>query len=343
MAYYSLAMLTLAVALAERDRVYDDMVVKFLEQSVQIMEALEASGCYDPEDGFFYDRLTHASGASVPIKVQTLVGVIPALPAISVPARTIERLERLRKRFTRRMEQRGRSQIMDWRVRGTGESRRLLLSIVSPDRLAQVFARLFDENAFLSPYGLRSLSRQHTEPYRVPGLPTATIDYEPAESRTAMYGGNSNWRGPVWFPVNYLVIRALLQYDQFLGSDFRIDYPVGSGREVTLREVAGDLADRLVSIWLPDSDGRRPVYGGVERMQTDPAWKDNLLFYEYFHGDNGAGLGAMHQTGWTALVADLLLDPPGRGDRFAFTETEQNRRPEPGRAFEGEADAGDPA
>ena len=343
MAYYSLAMLTLAVALAERDRVYDDMVVKFLEQSVQIMEALEASGCYDPEDGFFYDRLTHASGASVPIKVQTLVGVIPALPAISVPARTIERLERLRKRFTRRMEQRGRSQIMDWRVRGTGESRRLLLSIVSPDRLAHVFARLFDEDAFLSPYGLRSLSRQHTEPYRVPGLPTATIDYEPAESRTAMYGGNSNWRGPVWFPVNYLVIRALLQYDRFLGSDFTIDYPVGSGREVTLREVAGDLADRLVSIWLPDSDGRRPVYGGVERMQTDPAWKDNLLFYEYFHGDNGAGLGAMHQTGWTALVADLLLDPPGRSDRFAFSETEQNRRPEPGRAFEGDADAGDPA
>ena len=138
MAYYSLAMLTLAVALAEQDPVYDDMVVKFLEQSVQIMEALEASGCYDPEDGFFYDRLTHASGASVPIKVQTLVGVIPALPAISVPARTIERLERLRKRFTRRMEQRGRSQIMDWRVRGTGESRRLLLSIVSPDRLARV-------------------------------------------------------------------------------------------------------------------------------------------------------------------------------------------------------------
>ena len=232
---------------------------------------------------------------------------------------------------------------MDWRVRGTGESRRLLLSIVSPDRLARVFTRLFDEDAFLSPYGLRSLSRHHTEPYQVPGLPTATIDYEPAESRTAMYGGNSNWRGPVWFPVNYLVIRALLQYDEFLGSGFRIEYPVGSGQEVTLREVAGDLADRLVSIWLPDSDGRRPVYGGVERMQTDPAWKDNLLFYEYFHGDNGAGLGAMHQTGWTALVADLLLDPPRRGSRFVFSETDANRAPEPFRAFEGDADTGDPA
>ncbi len=125
-----------------------------------------------------------------------------------------------------------------------------------------------------------------------------------------MYGGNSNWRGPVWFPVNYLIIRALLQYDQFFGPDFTVEYPTRSGHHLTLREIAGDLTDRLVSIWLPGPDGRRPVYGGVDLLQNDPAWKDNLLFYEYFHGDNGAGLGAMHQTGWTALVADLLLDPP---------------------------------
>ena len=160
----------------------------------------------------------------------------------------------------------------------------------------------------------------------MPGLPDATIEYEPAESRTAMYGGNSNWRGPVWFPVNYLVIRALLQYDQFFGPDFTIEYPTGSGRQLTLREVAGDLADRLVSIWLPGPDGRRPVYGGVERMQTDPAWKDNLLFYEYFHGDNGAGLGAMHQTGWTALVADLLIDPPRHSRRMIFHDGPGRRR-----------------
>jgi len=149
-------------------------------------------------------------------------------------------------------------------------------------------------------------------------MPAASIEYEPAESRTAMYGGNSNWRGPVWFPVNYLIIRALLQYDQFLGPDFTIEYPTGSGRQLTLRAIAGDLTDRLVSIWLPGPDGRRPVYGGVDRLQTDPAWKDNLLFYEYFHGDNGAGLGAMHQTGWTALVADLILDPPGQSHRMIF-------------------------
>jgi hypothetical protein len=136
------------------------------------------------------------------------------------------------------------------------------------------------------------------------------IDYEPAESRTSMYGGNSNWRGPVWFPVNYLAIRALLQYAAFFEDDFTVEYPTGSGRQRTLREVAGDLADRLVGIWLTGADGGRPAAGGVEQLRNDPAWKDNLLFHEYFHGDDGAGLGASHQTGWTALVADLILDPP---------------------------------
>jgi hypothetical protein len=156
------------------------------------------------------------------------------------------------------------------------------------------------------------VSKRHQVPYEVPGVPDASIDYEPAESRTAMYGGNSNWRGPVWFPVNYVVIRALLQYDQFFGSELTVEYPTGSGKRLTLREVAGDLADRLVSIWLPDHDGSRPVYGGMDLFQHDPAWRDNLQFHEYFHGDNGAGLGASHQTGWTALVADLIIDPPER-------------------------------
>jgi hypothetical protein len=322
MAYYSLAMLTLAVTLADRNDVYEDMVVKFAEQSALIMEALEASGCYDPDDGFFYDRLTDPAGVSRAVRVQTLVGVIPALPAIAVPAADTDRIRRLRKRFARRLEQRDRHDILDWRVRGAGATRRILLSVVPPDRLTRILATLLDEDAFLSPHGLRALSRRHVTPYTVPGLPEATIKYEPAESSTAMYGGNSNWRGPVWFPVNYLVIRALLQYDQFFGPDFTVEYPTGSGHQATLRDVAGDLADRLVSIWLPDPDGRRPVYGGVDRLQTDPAWKDNLLFYEYFHGDNGAGVGAMHQTGWTALVADLILDPPRRSRRLIFAEND---------------------
>jgi hypothetical protein len=319
MAYYSVAMLALAATLAERDPVYDDMVVKFLEQLVLVMDALEASGCYDPENGFFYDLLTEPSGVTEPVEVQTLVGVIPALPAITLPARNTERVQRLRKRFARRMEAANR-QILDWRIRGTGNSRRALVSIVAPERLVRIFATLFDENAFLSPHGLRSISKRHSTPYQVPGMPGATIEYEPAESRTAMYGGNSNWRGPVWFPINYLVIRALLEYDQFFGHEFTIEYPTGSGQHLPLRDIAGDLADRLVSIWLPGPDGRRPVYGGVELLQSDPAWKDNLLFFEYFHGDNGAGLGAMHQTGWTSLVADLLLDPPEQVHRMIFYE-----------------------
>jgi len=251
------------------------------------------------------------------VRVQTLVGVIPALPAITLRTRNTERVQRLRKRFARRLEASNR-QILDWRMRGSGDNRRALVSIVSPERLVRIFATLFDEDAFLSPHGLRSISKRHATPYHVPGMPGATIEYEPAESHTAMYGGNSNWRGPVWFPINYLVIRALLQYDQFFGHEFTIEYPSRSGHQVPLRDIAGDLADRLVSIWLPGPDGRRPVYGGVELLQSDPAWKDNLLFFEYFHGDNGAGLGAMHQTGWTALVADLLLDPPERVRRMIF-------------------------
>ena len=171
-------------------------------------------------------------------------------------------------------------------------------------------ATLFDEEAFLSPYGLRSLSKRHETTYEVPGVPGAGIEYQPAESRTAMYGGNSNWRGPVWLPTNYLVIRALLQYDQFFGADFQVEYPTGSGKKLSLGEVAGDLADRLVSIWLPDHEGRRPVNGRQDVLDFDPAWRDNLQFFEYFHGDLGIGLGASHQTGWTALVADLILDPP---------------------------------
>lgn len=320
MAYYSVAMLTLATKLAEHDDAYEDMVVKFLEQTVLIMDALEDSGCYDTEDGFFYDRLTDPSGTGVPIKVQTLVGLIPALPAVAVPTQNTERISRLRKRFARRLERTDRHEILDWRVRGTGDSRRTLLSVVTTDKLARLFGTLFDEEAFLSPYGLRSISKRHNTPYTVPGLPTAAIQYEPAESRTAMYGGNSNWRGPVWLPVNYLIIRALLQYDQFFGPDFTVEYPTRSGHHLTLREIAGDLADRLVGIWLPGPDGRRAVYGGVDLLQNDPAWKDNLLFFEYFHGDNGAGLGAMHQTGWTALVADLLLDPPRQSHRLVFEE-----------------------
>jgi hypothetical protein len=310
MAYYAGAMLVLSLELAEHNSVYDDMVVKFLEHFVLISDALEESGLFDAADGFFYDRLLDAQGTATPIRVQSLVGVIPALPAASVPVPETGRIATLRTRVARRLERLNRSGGRQWPEAGEGASRRLLVSMVSPTQLATMVANLFDEEAFLSPYGLRSLSKRHRTPYVIPGIPDAPIDYQPAESRTAMYGGNSNWRGPVWLPTNYLAIRSLVRYDQFFGPDYTIDYPTGSGHERTLGEVAGDLADRIVSIWLPDEDGRRPVNGRQDILDLDPAWRDNLLFFEFFHGDLGAGLGAMHQTGWTALVADLILDPP---------------------------------
>jgi hypothetical protein len=314
-AWYSSAMLVLAAALSERNQVYDDMVVKFVEQFMLVMDALEQSGLFDAEDGFFYDRLVDPSGNVTSIKVQTLVGLIPALIAVSVGARASALVERLGKRFARLMDQRGR-QLAQWRVSESGSSQRVLVSVVSPEQLRRILTNLFDEDSFLSPHGLRSVSKRHQTPYELPGLAGATIDYEPAESRSAMYGGNSNWRGPVWFPVNYLAIRALLQYDQYFGSEFTMEYPTGSGKQLTLREIAGDLAERLIGIWIPGPDGRRPLFGGIELFQTDPAWKDNLTFNEYFHGDLGCGLGASHQTGWTAVVNDLILDPPAESTRM---------------------------
>ena len=312
MAYYTLSMLILAIALAQENRVYEDMVIKFLEQFVLIARALGRQGLYDAEDGFFYDRLVLPTGETTPVRVKTVSGLIPLLPAVGLPTPTAEWAERLGKRFARlreSFEETGGSMV--GRVRMLGERRTVLVSVLAPDDLRVTLREFFDEDAFLSPHGLRAVSKRYeNNPYTLPGLPDATIDYEPAESTTTMFGGNSNWRGPVWLPVNYLAIRQFVLYQEFFGDEFTVEYPTGSGVERTFREIAQDLADRIVAIWLPDGDGRRPVFGGTERLQEDPAWKDNLLFYEYFHGDNGAGLGAMHQTGWTALVADLILDPP---------------------------------
>jgi hypothetical protein len=193
-------------------------------------------------------------------------------------------------------------------LRGPSGDQRLLLSLAARDRLRRLMARLFDESEFLSPHGLRALSAYHREhPYvlSVEGV-TASIDYEPAESTTPLYGGNSNWRGPVWFPLNYLVISVVERYYSYFGDQFTIEYPAGSGSQVTLDKVAADLQDRLIGIFTRGADGRRPCFGGYELLQSDPAWRDNLVFGEYFHGDNGAALGASHQTGWTGLIADIV-------------------------------------
>ncbi len=317
MAYYALSMLVVAVELAGQNDVYLDMVVRFVEQFVVITRALESRDIFDADDGFFYDRLALPDGTRIPVKVQTIAGLIPILPVAGVPASAAGRVDKLRsrlRRLRRRMEEGAGGRVGGvHEVGGDGDGPLALLAVIDPARLRLTLRSFFDEAAFLSPHGLRSVSKRYEgAPYRIPGVPGAAIDYEPAESTTTMFGGNSNWRGPVWMPLNYLAIRAFASFHDQLGETFTAEYPTGSGQERPLRAIAQDLADRLVSIWLPGPDGRRPVYGGTERLQSDPAWKDNLLFYEYFHGDNGAGLGAMHQTGWTALVVDLILDPPAR-------------------------------
>ena len=315
MAYYALSMLVIAIELAQENDVYLDMVIKFLEQFALVTRALEQQGLYDPEDGFFYDRLVYPSGESTQVKVQTISGLIPVLPAVDLPPRAVEAASTLGKRFARLRERwaaAGGSRV--GRVQEVGDERIAVLSVIPPEDLRHTLKEFFDEAAFLSPYGLRAVSKRYeNNPYTLEGVEGAWIDYEPAESTTTMFGGNSNWRGPIWMPLNYLAIRQFAINQRFFGDDFKVEYPTGSGEERTFGEIAQDLADRIIAIWLPGPDGRRPLYGGTERLQSDPAWKDNLFFNEYFHGDNGAGLGAAHQTGWTALVADLILDPPAGG------------------------------
>ena len=315
MAMYSENMLLIALLLAEENDVYDGMVVKFLEQFFLIADALEEANLYDPDDGFFYDRITDAAGHQTPIKVQSLVGMIPLLASVSLPPEQVRRLALLEKRTARRLDDSERdapSHGLGRLPRAAGSADGVLISLVTPDMAATALGHIFDEDGFLSPHGLRSVTKRLITPYVVPGLPDATIDYEPGESTTAMYGGNSNWRGPVWLPTNYLVVRALQRYDTVPGARISVEYPTGSGVRRSLAQIAADLADRLVGIWLPDPDGRRAVWGADPRLADDSTWRDNLLFFEYFHGDTAKGLGASHQTGWTALVVDLLLDPPGR-------------------------------
>jgi len=215
-------------------------------------------------------------------------------------------------------------------MRGDPGQQRLLLSVVGTGRLERLLRKLFDEAEFLSPHGLRALSAYHRDhPYvlDVEGV-NATIDYEPAESTTDMFGGNSNWRGPVWFPLNYLIITSLERYHRFFGNDFTVEYPAGSGARAPLDAIVADLQDRLISIFLRGPDGRRACFGGTEKMQTDPAWKDNLIFSEYFHGDNGAAIGAFHQTGWTGLIADVILRRHGAVQALGSVLRQLSPRPE---------------
>jgi hypothetical protein len=319
MALYSQNMLEIAIELARTDETYWALALKFVEHFFFIAAALERVGdanqsMWDDEDGFFYDFLRLPDGSGQRLRVRSMVGLLPFCSVTVLPGELLDRGgAEIIGRFLEHHPDltAGISLPYEAGVRG-----RHILTVLDEQRMRRVLDRLLDEDEFLSPHGIRSLSRYHLDhPYDfdVAGQ-RYSVRYLPAESDTSMFGGNSNWRGPVWFPVNLLIVRALLQYYRYYGDGFTVECPTGSGQKMTLFEVAREIADRLVSIFLRDGDGRRPVFGGVETFQTGEHWRDDLPFYEYFHGDNGAGVGASHQTGWTALVAKLIqlfnhLDP----------------------------------
>jgi hypothetical protein len=310
MAKYCLNMLEIALRLANHDRCYEDVAVKFFEHFALI--AIAMIGLWDEQDGFFYDRLRKPDGSTITIRARSMVGLLPVFAAVSLSASLWEQLPRFREHAR-------------WFVDhnpGIGsflryiptDDRPGLISMVDEKRLPRVLARMLDEAEFLSPYGLRSLSRYHRDHPLVIDLDghAYRLDYEPAESRTGLFGGNSNWRGPIWLPLNFLAIESLRNLGTCLGAHVTVELPTGSGVQANLDQVADELARRLLKLFLLDADGRRPVYGANKRFQSDAAWRDSLLFYEYFHGDTGEGLGASHQTGWTALVGALVANRPGQ-------------------------------
>ena len=315
MAMYSLNMLRIALELARTKPAYEDVATKFFEHFVYIANAFYNMGgdnvsLWDEQDGFFYDVLHAPDDEFVPLRIRSFVGLIPLLATQALEPEQLDNLPRFRRRMEWFLEYRPHLVANVAPLTETGAHGHYQLAVVGRDKLARILERVFDPAEFFSDYGLRSLSRHHAaEPYTcIVGGQAYTVNYEPAESTTGLFGGNSNWRGPIWFPINYLLIEALHKYHHHYGDGFKVEVPRGSGHWLTLGEAADELSRRLVRIFLPDQaqGGGRPVFGGERIFQADPHWRDHLLFYEYFHGDNGAGMGASHQTGWTALVANLI-------------------------------------
>ena len=323
MAFYCQNMLEIALILAAHDAMYEEIAYRFMEHFLWITYAMDRVGerhdeMWDSQDGFFYDLLHLPNGDAMRLKVRSLVGLLPLCASTVFEARIrvqhprmVELFELFKKRHPELLKQ-----IAPADSTFIGYAERRLLSVCNKDKVERILAYMLDEKEFFGPYGIRSISRYHLEHPFVFNLngQEFKVQYLPAESNTGMFGGNSNWRGPVWMPVNTLLIRGLLNLYQFYGDEFKVECPTGSGKYMTLFEVAKELARRLSSIFLRDANGKRPVYGGTKKFQEDPHWKDYILFYEYFHGDNGAGLGASHQTGWTGIIARTL-------DLFARTQS----------------------
>ena len=335
MALFSQNMLELSFELSLRDPTYEDMIIKFAEHFYYIASAMNKpglDGMWDEEDGFYYDLLRLPDGSATRLKVRSMVGLLPLCATTISEASMRERIPRVMAHINERMR---RMPELAQTIHPTGPGHfgvadRGIMALVNPERLRRILTKMLDENEFLSPYGVRSLSKfhdQHPYIFHADGQ-EHRVDYLPGESNTGMFGGNSNWRGPVWMPVNALIIRALLNFYLYYGDNFKIECPTGSGKLMNLFEVSREISSRLTRIFLCDEHGRRPVYGGTEKFQNDSFWGDNILFYEYFHADNGAGLGASHQTGWTGLVAKLIelygfIDPKQAleiGRQAAFTQ-----------------------
>ncbi len=313
MALFTQNMLEISIELAAHDPIYEDMVGKFIEHFVYIAAGMNRpghDGMWDEEDGFYYDLLRLPDGTSTRLKVRSMVGLLPLCATTVIEQWQRDRVPTATSLFQARMRQM--PELMEsLHPAGPGHFgvyERGIIALVNPERLRRILTRVLDEDEFLSPYGIRSLSKfhqQHPYTFDVAGR-EYRVDYLPGESNSGMFGGNSNWRGPIWMPVNVILIRGLLNYYLYYGDTFKIECPTGSGKLLNLFEVAKEISDRLASIFLRTESGRRAVYGGTEKFQTDLHWRDHLLFYEYFHGDNGAGLGASHQTGWTGLVAKCI-------------------------------------
>ena len=313
MGMYCINMLTIALELAADNPAYEDIASKFFEHFLRISSAMEGIGrndiaLWDETDGFYYDVLLFPDGRHDPMKVRSLVGLAPLFAVGTLEPKILEKLPSFKRRTEWFIQNRPDLTTGIACMQSLGVGDRRLLAITNEQKLRRILEKMLDEAEFLSPYGIRSVSKFHADhPY----ILTANgqeyrVDYEPAESTTGLFGGNSNWRGPIWFPMNYLIIESLQRFHHYMGDNFKVECPTGSGKQMTLLEVAIELSNRLGQIFLLNSSGHRPVYGGMEVFQTNPHWRDLILFHEYFHGDNGAGLGASHQTGWTGLVSEMI-------------------------------------